>query len=361
MFPESFPARWIEELVPPNKTVLDPFCGRGTTPFQAVLMGRRALAIDTNPVAYCVTRAKTDPPSLSQLRGRITKLESSYSAADYEPARNDLPEFFCHAYRPETLRQILHLRSNLKWRASSLDCMLAALMLGALHGESSRSSRYLSNQMPRTISTKPAYSVRYWRENDLTAPQRDAFAVLRETASYRYESQPADRGRVEVFNDSFREMPWLITGRAEPVRAVITSPPYFALTSYEEDQWLRLWFLGGPPSARRGVISIDDRLGEEDKYWRMIGDLWRALSRVLDDRGHVVIRLGARDIEPSDLVERLDATTVMAPRRMRLVLTRSQCRASSPNDGVQARHPGSRRGRLPLRHGMTAQCPQKPR
>lgn len=63
MFPESFPERWIEELTEPGDVVLDPFCGRGTTPFQALLMGRHAIASDINPVAYCVTRAKLRAPA----------------------------------------------------------------------------------------------------------------------------------------------------------------------------------------------------------------------------------------------------------------------------------------------------------
>ena len=50
MFPEGFAERWIDELTVPGDLVVDPFCGRGTTPFQALLMGSNALAGDINPV-----------------------------------------------------------------------------------------------------------------------------------------------------------------------------------------------------------------------------------------------------------------------------------------------------------------------
>ena len=72
MFPESFAQKWISELTSDNDIVLDPFCGRGTTPFCAVEMGRRAIASDVNDVAVCLTRAKTAAPSLGVLRRRIT-------------------------------------------------------------------------------------------------------------------------------------------------------------------------------------------------------------------------------------------------------------------------------------------------
>ena len=71
MFPEQFVEHWIAKLTNAGDLVLDPFCGRGKTPFQAILMGRRALASDINPVAFCVTAAKTRAPALSTLKRRI--------------------------------------------------------------------------------------------------------------------------------------------------------------------------------------------------------------------------------------------------------------------------------------------------
>ena len=165
MFPETFVAEWIGRLCRKDDTVLDPFCGRGTAPFQALLMGRFAIGCDINPVAFCITRAKTNAPSVSAVRGRITVLENSYRSHEWEGRRRKLPHFFHKAYAPETLRQVLYLRETLSWRQSRADCMVAAIALGALHGESNKSPSYLSNQMPRTISTKPDYSVRFWEKH----------------------------------------------------------------------------------------------------------------------------------------------------------------------------------------------------
>ena len=51
--------------------------------------------------------------------------------------------------------------------------------------------------MPRTISTKPDYSVRWWRERNLEAPDRDAFDVLKRTALFRFAGQvPQAKGDV---------------------------------------------------------------------------------------------------------------------------------------------------------------------
>lgn len=318
MFPEAFAERWIAELTEPGDLVLDPFCGRGTAPFQALLMGRRALAGDINPVAYCVTRAKTNAPAASTLRQRITLLEKQYTPELLEAEAAALQAFYRHAYDAETLRQILYLRSRLRWERSDVDCMLAALMLGALHGESARSPAYLSNQMPRAISTKPAYSVRYWKRHGLRPPRRDAFALLRDRVTYRYaSSRPALRAH--VLRSDVRELPRLDGVEAGSVKTVVTSPPYLDITNFEEDQWLRLWFLGGPPHPTRGQISKDDRHYSLDRYWGLIADTWRSLGRLLAPDAHVVMRLGFKRLSPDRIVESVQAAGALAQRPVQLV------------------------------------------
>ena len=162
MFPESFAETWIERLTNRGDVVLDPFSGRGTTPLQALLMNRHAVACDVNDVAYCLTRAKTAAPRLSSVRRRITQLENDFDGRSWRAMADEFDEFFHRAYRKRTLQQLCYLRQRLQWRNRDTDAMIAALVMGSLHGEMDKSSSYLSNQMPRTISTKPAsgYPVR---------------------------------------------------------------------------------------------------------------------------------------------------------------------------------------------------------
>jgi hypothetical protein len=313
MFPEDFAERWISKLTVPGDVVLDPFCGRGTAPFQALLMDRQAVAGDINPVAYCITRAKTNAPSLSAVRARITRLENEFEPEEDQAAIEMLPEFFRHAFSIGTLRQLMYLRRRLRWKESDVDCMIAALTLGGLHGESERSQAYLSNQMPRTISTKPAYSVRYWKKRRLKAPHRDAFALLRDRATYRYVS-PRPSGRATVVCTDMRELPRRPEVPPGSVRAVITSPPYLDITNFEEDQWLRLWFLDGPPEPTRFRLSRDDRHYNLDSYWGLIADTWRTLGRLLEPDGEVVFRLGFKNLTPERIVEGVLAASQLSKR-----------------------------------------------
>ena len=321
MFPETFPERWIDALTKPGDLVLDPFSGRGTTAFQALLMGRQPVANDINPVAYCITKAKVSAPALNLVQARLTFLESAFRSA--EPRLSDAAlspnqEFFRTAFSPQTLTHLLFLRESLSWRAGGSDTVLAAIALGVLHGESQRSGRYLSNQMPRTISTKPAYSLRWWKGRGLIAPDRDVFEILRREVSFRYASGAPD-GKAEVFHGDMRDLGKPLSGLPRPIGLVVTSPPYMDTTSYEEDQWLRLWFLGGTPYPTRGLVSPDDRISRSSVYWAMILDFWRVISGAIAESGNVVIRLGARNDKPSEVVEKLQASSAIVRRRVSLV------------------------------------------
>src|SRR5207248_2812525 len=149
-----------------------------------------------------------------------------------------LPSFFRRAFHPTTQYQILYLRRILNWRQNPTHRFIAALALGSLHGDS---PSYFSNQMPRTISTKPRYSLRYWHKHRLWPKKRDVFKILRQRAAYRLNNDVPDcTGQVALCD--VRKAALAFPFLRERVKAIITSPPYFNVTSYEEDQWLRLWF-----------------------------------------------------------------------------------------------------------------------
>lgn len=317
MFPESFAEYWIKRLTKPEEVVLDPFCGRGTTALTAMLCGRHAISSDVNDVAVCLTKAKTNPPLLKRLKARISQLRSEFHATRWKDGSEEADEFFRYAYAPSTLGQLLYLRETLNWKKSRVDNMIAALILGSLHGEA-QSKRYLSNQMPRTISTKPRYSVKFWKDRNLVAPQRDAFRILLEMADFRYAS-PLPEGDSVVLHTDMRTLPRLISAESGPIRCAVTSPPYLNVTSFEEDQWLRLWFLGGLAYPQKGAVSRDDRHGTADNYWSFISDMWRSLGSVMADGSHVVVRIGSRKLSPDLLKRGLTGCAQLSGRKVKLV------------------------------------------
>jgi len=321
MFPPSFANQQILQHTKPGDLVLDPFSGRGTSLLEALLNDREAIASDINPVAYCVSAAKARRPSLGRILDEIDELERLYYRAAVgrlEIARVSLPAFFRRAFAAETLRQLIFLRSRLRWRSDPDHCFVTALLLGHLHGESARSDCYCSNQMPHTISTKPIYSLRYWQKHGLKPPDRDVFELLRDRAEYRLEEEGPERRGVVRLCDARRAAQHFRRFR-DMVSVVITSPPYFDTTRFEEDQWLRLWLLGGAPKPTYYFVSKDDRHNSAEAYWGFLTEAWQGIAPLLRHSAVLVCRLGARGLDPDTLRDALTQSLRMVWRRVDLL------------------------------------------
>jgi hypothetical protein len=158
MFPEDFVAKQVLAYTQRGDWVFDPFSGRGTTVFESLL---NAAGTDLNPVAVCVAGAKAEPPLLRNALRRLDMLEEGLSTEVFSNQIPTLPDFFRLCFHKRTLAELLYLRQELDWKGSKVDRFIAAVALGCLHGESHKTPNCLSNRMPRTISTKPEYSVRW--------------------------------------------------------------------------------------------------------------------------------------------------------------------------------------------------------
>ena len=301
MFPETFVDKHLA-ATRFDGVVFDPFCGRGTTVFQSLIRNRKAAGCDVHPVAYCITGAKSDPPTRYQVVERLSSLEDesvSFRATDED---GELAEFFSHCFYPETFNQICFLRKRLDWRNNCVDRFIAVLSLAALHGESHRSPNYFSNRMPRTISTKPAYSVRWWREKGYEPPPRDVFSILRYMNDYRFRTAPPTR-RGEVALSDARRAGDSFPHLARQVTDIITSPPYLNTTNYHEDQWLRLWLLGGGATANQ--LPGDGRHHSFEKYCAFLVEAWAGVAPLLAAQARIVVRIGGRKLTKKKLLDAL--------------------------------------------------------
>jgi len=98
--------------------------------------------------------------------------------------------------------------------------------------------------MPRTFASKPDYSVRYWRDRDLFPPNASVIDVLRkklERITDLNSESPSHFRNVKCLDA--RNAASL--GRINGSLVTVTSPPYYGMRTYVQDQWLRMWFLGG--------------------------------------------------------------------------------------------------------------------
>jgi hypothetical protein len=290
MFPLEFPISVLAQFGCCRLRVLDPFCGRGTTIFAARLHGHQAYGIDCSPIAIAIARAKladTTDAEVLALAESILQDQSNIAVPD--------GEFWEWAYAPTTFQQICVLREGLKGLRSSAANVLRAVCLGALHGPLTvkvETRSYFSNQMPRTFASKPDYSVKYWKTNALRPVAVDALKIIKNRIErLKLDTLPECAGRCKVFIADAR-LARGYTTIAGKLDLVITSPPYYGMRTYVADQWLRNWFLGGPPTVPYGEkTTLLHR--SPDAFAESLAKVWDRIGERLSTTGRMFVRFGA--------------------------------------------------------------------
>lgn len=290
MFPLEYPLRVLRAHRRQAAVVMDPFCGRGTTLFAARQLGLQAYGVDTSPVAIAIAKAK-----LCEVNVDATICLAREYVRDIQPSAVPASDFFRHAFDPSVLRDVCSIREGLLNNPRDTDAavLLRAAMLGCLHGPKSKHIQhqaYFSNQMPRTFASKPDYSVRYWKRERLRAPKADVISVLQRKL-LRIARSTMPRGvspsRVRIGDSR-------LASSLPPRRdfsIVVTSPPYYGMTTYVQDQWLRNWFLGGPDYVEYANTPQLEH-GGHDVFAESLGAVWRNMARARTDELHMYIRFG---------------------------------------------------------------------
>jgi DNA modification methylase len=289
MFPVEFARQVVEQYCPPGGAVLDPFCGRGTVPFVALATGRTALACDINPVAWIFAKTKTDPyPDAKRLMRRACAIQASVTDADRTPV-NEFQEL---AWSQDVLGFLNSARRQLNWRQSQIDRTLMATLLVHLH---SKLGEGLSNQMRQSKAMAPEYSVRWWKERAMLPPNIDVLGMLKEKLSWRYK-----KGIVSPREGSHRPAIKLgdnreaLQRRGGPFSAdlILTSPPYYGVTNYRYDNWIRLWMLREGPALPASDAWA--RHQNQDEYRELIRNTFKQCKSKAAAGVIVYVRTDAR-------------------------------------------------------------------
>jgi hypothetical protein len=325
MFPLEFPMRRIrqERASGRSPVVFDLFCGRGTTLYAAREAGLECIGIDVSPVAVAIARAKLASTTLSSVMALTEKLLTNTVGVHVPDS-----EFWTLAYNPNTLNDIARLRQGLlAARDTGAARLLRALVLGGLHGPLAMNvhkSGYFSNQMPRTYSCKPAYAVRYWKSRKLTTPPLlDVRTVIRRRAERVFSCTPLPKvsdSRV-ILGDSTDRRTFSGVGHAE---LVITSPPYYGMKTYVADQWIRNWFLGGPPEVD---YSSGDQLcsGSPVDFANSLASAWNNVAANASSELRVAVRFGGIRSRRSDPLTLLTDSFAQSRYSWKMISRRKVC------------------------------------
>lgn len=306
MFPVGFADRVIRRYTEPGDVVLDPFAGRGTAVFSAAVNDRASVGVELNPVGWVYARTKLSPARKDDVADRIS--EVGERAHRCRRAAEALPPFFDACFSRRTREFLVAARRELDWRRSRVDRTLMAILLVHLHGKRSDS---LSNQMRQTKSMSPDYAIEWWRERALRPPRLDPVEFLTKKLAWRYaKGVPEIRRDSRMFlANSVEILPQIgrkvREGELSRATLLFTSPPYFKLTNYHYDQWLRLWLLGGAPNALRAGGRDRGKFEHLIDYRALLCRVFGDAAKILKREGVVYVRTDRRKVTYYATVEAL--------------------------------------------------------
>jgi hypothetical protein len=288
------------QFTAPGDVVLDCFSGSGTIPLEAVLLGRRVLAFDTNPYAVALTRAKLEAPmSLEAANWQLAKrLTAARTRRRY--ANEEIPDWVRKFFHPETLQHALRFADEC---LENDDQFLLACLLSILH-----------HQRPGFLSYPSSHLVPYLRDKKFPRSEHpelyaertlDSRLAAKLRRTYKY-GHAIDRSRVlQVAQVGVADL----TIDRE-VDAIVTSPPYMNALDYVRDNRLRMWFLD-----RRTADYSPEPTDNQDQFDAITAAFARNALKYLHTGGHCVLIVGEtvhRKRVTSHPAERLFAKLVSA-------------------------------------------------
>lgn len=295
MFPLSFAFNVIKRYSKKGDVVLDPFAGRFTSIYAGSVLNRKSIGIEINPVGWLFGYAKLHPAKKEDV---VSRLNDIYKKRFYFKKRaSNMPDFYHFCFCDEVLYFLLSARKNLDWKNNQVDATLMAFILVYLHGKKGQS---LSNQMGITKSMGMDYSMAWWKKNGMEEPpQINPYEYMLGRINWRYRKGVPIVGENSILlGDSTREfnkVSNLLEENKEKVSLLFTSPPYYSITDYHADQWLRLWLLGGDEKLTYSKEKYKGRFVNQEEYYELLDTVFSKCSELMSDDAVVFVRTDARE------------------------------------------------------------------
>jgi DNA modification methylase len=339
-FVPQIPATLIKTLSSPGETVLDPFCGSGTTLVEAGRLGRRAVGVDSNPLAILISRVKNT--RISSESGQAVRAAVAFASSlvasfwsrstlfgKTEECVDDQIRDHCRDLGIEASAWIPSstvLRDISDWfsRPVLTELLLIRTAIDQCHAAAARDLLsvalssvllQLSHQKSDTRLTKvirdfgPREALGAWRRKvtdlqQLLAAEQDS---LRWPAAELYERDARELGFLQPCS----------------VDLVVTSPPYPNVYDYHTFHRLRLLVLG-LQYANAGPLDMSLReygresSGNRSTFRTEISSVLNSLKRVVKPAAICVFVIGASRIRGKvrDNVSSLEAAAVEAGFRV---------------------------------------------
>jgi DNA methylase len=281
-FKPQLPEFFISRLTAPGDAVHDPFMGRGTTPVQAALMGRKPLGNDINPLSVLLIRPRLAPPTPTEVADRLRSIP--WEGGQIE--REDLLVF----YHPDTLRRLSALRLWLFKRAplslSNPDPVDDWIRMVALNRLTGHSPGFFSvYTLPPNQAVSVDAQVKINANRNQVPPLRDVTTIINKKTRSLLKDGPVPQHPSAVLGIGLAHASQFIPDAS--VSLVVTSPPFLDIVQYAADNWLRCWFAG------IDVDTVAIGIHRTEAAWTaMVRETLTEQARIVRPGGHIAFEVG---------------------------------------------------------------------
>ena len=272
-FAPQIPEFFIKNFSNEGDVVLDPFCGRGTTVFEANQQNRIGIGVDVSPLALEIAKSKLKNVTYEQVKERLYQIDFSKENLDGYKEFKDI-------YHPKTYSQIMNLKEQLT--GSSVDTLIRSVVFGRLHGHS---NGFFSVWTFNVISFSKERIKRQSEKRGLKPDFRDIVPRILKKAKTVLENPVIGQPKSKLFKSDSRTLPI----KSDSVDLVVTSPPFLNVINYIDDNWLRFWFLGFNKEELRTTLI---QTGDIQEYKNFIKDSLKEMNRVLKKDKYCIVEVG---------------------------------------------------------------------
>lgn len=285
-----YPARFIPQI--PRKavltwtnhgdTVLDPFCGCGTTILESTLNGRQAIGIDNNGVACLISRAKVadysqdDLESLKSLAITVKEVSTSDDWKEFIPNYNSLSYWFDEV----AIKDLAILKFKINGLHGNAKLMAMAVLSSIIVRVSYQDSDTRYSRQLQHYNEGAAIS---WFQTKLV----DSVSRIGEIINL-----PKAKSQIHLADSrDFKVVP------KATVDLIVTSPPYLNAYDYHKYHRHRLhWTEADVAYARDNEIGKHDVFtrpnAKPDKYFEDMENCFKEWQRVLRANGKALVVIG---------------------------------------------------------------------
>ncbi|MCL5030380.1 MAG: site-specific DNA-methyltransferase [Bacteroidetes bacterium] len=222
-------------------TILDPFCGSGTTLVESMISKNNSIGIDIDPLSCLISKVKTTPLNLRKLENIISWLSESVSKSTkckFTPATSNIE----HWFTTETITKLSNIRSRIDetttvfGKSKSVmdikDFLLicfSSIIRRVSKADNESQKTYVSHTKPKTPE----------EVNSLFFKQLTYF----KTRIEEFSKIVSKNNNSIIFNTNstinFKEFSY-----NHKIDLVITSPPYIKAIDYIYNQMVELFWIG---------------------------------------------------------------------------------------------------------------------